>query len=487
MKKAVEHIYTGERESAFGRTLDGVLSIGLMGLIAFTSIAYGAVEPWSIWGLSIGVILLLGVWLIKGVWDGALTVHVPPAIYPLGGLFLLACFQCLPLEFDERSGTRIALSLDVEATRMAIELLGYMIIVFLLAANFAVDGWKQMWFRNFIVLFGLAMAVFGLVQHFTWNGKFFWVVPPTAPPPSPFGTFVNHNHFAGFMELIAPIPMALILVRAVRGELALLYGFAAVMMVIAHIASLSRGGMVSLLAGMMFVISMGLKFDRAKSQKNGNGGGRSRRWSFPVTASRYGAVAVMVGSIIAGVWWMGADPVIRRVEKSELSITDVSADPRKETFYQSRGWIWRDTMEMIRKNWLTGVGIGAYHTAYPIFSNQDGTIVVSQAHNDFLQAAADGGVLGVLIVVWFLALMVRDTSRALRHRDLIKAGTALGCAGGVFALLVHSLFDFNLQLPSNAILFLTLSSVISQTGAAAVEGRVSPAFLERAIRLKAAV
>jgi hypothetical protein len=67
----------------------------------------------------------------------------------------------------------------------------------------------------------------------------------------------------------------------------------------------------------------------------------------------------------------------------------------------------------------------------------------------------------------------------------MMAGTALGAAGGIFALLVHSLFDFNLQLPSNALLFLVLSSVVSRI-AAATEGKVSQAFLERAIRFKVA-
>jgi len=67
---------------------------------------------------------------------------------------------------------------------------------------------------------------------------------------------------------------------------------------------------------------------------------------------------------------------------------------------------------------------------------------------------------------------------------LVMAGTALGAAAGIFALLVHSLFDFNLQLPSNALLFLVLSSVVSQI-AAATTGKVSQAFLERAMRLKA--
>jgi O-antigen ligase len=174
------------------------------------------------------------------------------------------------------------------------------------------------------------------------------------------------------------------------------------------------------------------------------------------------------------------------MEKGELSLAGASKEPGKETFFQSRGWIWRDTIEMIRANWVTGVGLGAYHTTYPIYSKQDGLIVVSQAHNEYLQALADGGIIAALIVIWFFYLVVRDTARAIRHRDPLKAGTGLGCAGGIFALLVHSLFDFNLQLPSNALLFLVLSTVVSQIGASSIKSRVNQTSLERAIRLKAA-
>jgi O-antigen ligase len=184
---------------------------------------------------------------------------------------------------------------------------------------------------------------------------------------------------------------------------------------------------------------------------------------------------VILFSIGAGVWWVGADPVIRRVEQGGLassSLASSSADasgkgPRGETFFQSRGWIWRDTAAMIRDKWALGVGLGAYETAYPIYSSRDGTLVVGQAHNDYLQIVADAGIFGAIIALWFIFLIARDTVRASRHGSRAISGTALGAAGGLFALFVHSLFDFNFQIPSNALLFLVLTSVVSQIASAA--------------------
>jgi O-antigen ligase len=135
---------------------------------------------------------------------------------------------------------------------------------------------------------------------------------------------------------------------------------------------------------------------------------------------------------------------------------------------------------MIKANWLTGTGLGAFETAYPQYSQYDGSLIISQAHNDYLQIVADCGVVGGVLALWFVVLMFRDLARALQHRDEMMMGMALGCGGGVIAMLVHSLFDFNLQLPSNALLFLASTAVISNIGSAATSGKVGQALLSRA-------
>jgi O-antigen ligase len=284
--------------------------------------------------------------------------------------------------------------------------------------------------------------------------------------------------------MIAPIPVALILRRAVRGELAFFYGFAAAMMGLAVVVSLSRGGMISLVAGLMFVVAFGFRGSRewgVGSRVWGMGKWKSP-FPIPLAASRAAAIIVMLFTIGAGVWWIGADPVIRRVEKSGLAPSSLDAGRRGETFFQSRGWIWRDTAAMIRDKWALGVGLGAYQTAYSIYSSHDGTLVVGQAHNDYLQIMADAGVFGAVIALWFIFLAARDTVRASRHRSRVMSGTALGAAGGMFALFVHSLFDFNFQIPSNALLFLVLTSVVSQTASAEYGEASSPQRAQSAQR-----
>jgi O-antigen ligase len=114
--------------------------------------------------------------------------------------------------------------------------------------------------------------------------------------------------------------------------------------------------------------------------------------------------------------------------------------------------------------------------------------VTSQSHNDYLQILADAGILGAIIALLFIFLVARDTLRASRHHNPAMAATALGAASGLFALMVHSLFDFNLQIPSNALLFLVLTSVVSRIAADAKKGdQAVPRQAEMSLRMRAAV
>jgi O-antigen ligase len=469
-----------EHQTATSRMLNLALCIGVMATVSFTALAHGAVEPWSLSTFSFLTVALLALWGGKCLVDRRVTIHIPAIMWPLLAFFLWGVVQSVPL--SDGSGGRMALSLDAEATRLVIEVIGLMILSVLIVSNTLAAPEHFAWFRNFIIVFGMLLSVFGLVQHFSWNGRFYWVGEVSAPSAA-FGPFVNHNHFAGFVEMIAPIPLALILNRAVRSEMALFFGFSTVLMGIATAISLSRGGMISFFCGLMFVLALSIRNRNGRQPAVGR---LAERFRIPVALSRYAAAAAIILAIGAGILWMGADPVLQRIERGEFSLEEKAETQGRETFFRSRGWIWRDTWVMIRANWVTGIGLGAFDTVYPTYDKRDGSIVVSHAHNDYLQILADGGLIGAALVLWFLALLVRDLVRALRHRDPMKTGMAVGCAGGLFALVVHSMFDFNLQLPSNAFLFLILTCVVSRAGAAAVESRVSRTVLERQTRLPVA-
>ena len=465
-------------DPSFLARLDRVIKNLLFSLIALTALAFGTVEYWAVALFSLIVILLFLIWGIKSFFVREFRLIFPlpllPLLIPLG----YGLFQAIPRV--DSLGRHWTLSMDPEVTWQVVEVIAILLVATFMMGNLIGSRHRLLGLRNFLIAFGLIYSVFSLINYFSWNGRYFWIFQPSLTPSHPFGSFVNHNHFAGYVEMLAPIPLALVVTRTVRGEMGLINGFATVMMGIATIVSLSRGGMLSLLSGLMLVVLLGLR-PSAMGTRGLTAVDAPRR--FPLMISRFLAALVIIVTISIGVIWVGADGVIERlgVDSSLVREEDsANSSAAGAALYQSRGFIWSDTVRMIRANWLFGVGLGAYQTAYPLYSQRDRFHLVGQAHNDYLQVLADGGIICAIAVIAFLLLLVRYARRAINHPDPVLASLAIGCTGGVFAMLVHSLFDFNLQLISNSLLFLTLSMVIWRIGYSSMNRRVSNGLISSA-------
>jgi O-antigen ligase len=471
--------------SARGSKLDTAIVVGLLVALVFSALAHGAVESWSVAILELIVVALMMLWAIKMVAAGCVEVHLSATALALAALLFVGLAQSLA--FADGTGRTSSLSLDIEATRSATLAMLFLVVLFVIAENFLSDRERVESLVTFLIFYGLALALFALVQHFTWNGRFYWLRPITAGHSSPFGPFVNRNHFAGYMELLMPLPVAMMITGAASRDKRLLYLFAATLMSVAAVVSLSRGGMISLAGEMVFIaiLSAAARRNRAHAGNEMLRHRAARMWEegdaagfdevIPVTAPRRVSVALracaitilLAALIVAGIFWIGSDPVVDRLLPSETA----SGQAKSETFFTSRGWIWRDTLTMIRANPILGVGLGAYETAYPMYSRDDGSLLlgksfsVDRAHNDYLQILADCGVVGGALAIWFILLVFRAVARGIKSDDRLRCAMALGCGAGIFGMLVHSFFDFNLQLPSNALLFLLLAAIASWSGA----------------------
>lgn len=423
--------------------LEKITFAGMLAVLVLAALVHGAVEAWS---RALVELLIAGLLLLAalGIATAKRIVFVAPVIIlPLAGLALLGAAQAITIADD--AGRLLGLSADAEATRETLTALVFVLVFFWLAAVSLAKPGRLRAFAGFTAVYGAAMALFALVQHLTWEGRFYWL-RPSPDSVAAFGPFVNHNHFAGYMNMLTFIPLSLALTRSVRLELRLFNGFAAVIMGVSVAASLSRGGMVSFIAGGVFLTTVSALARRR--------GGARVLFRWPQAA----AVAVIAVTIVAGVLWIAAGPIAKRAVQTvdQATTTDTRAA------LGGRIWIWRDTLSMIRANPLFGVGLGAYETAYPAYSSSDGALRVSQAHNDYLQVIADGGAIGAALALWFVVLVSRAFARGLMSADPSLRAIGLGAGCGIFAMLVHSLFDFNLQLPSNALLFLTLSAAVYQ-------------------------
>jgi O-antigen ligase len=463
--------------------MDRAIRITLLITIAFTAMVFGTVEAWSVAIFELLVVLIMLLWVVKSLAERRLEISIPKTALPIIGLVIYGIIQ--GLGFRDSTGQVKSLSMDVESTRAAVTVIFFMLVCFLAAATFFAGPERNRAFSTFLVVFGAALAVFSLVQHFTWDGGIYWF---RRIPLEGFGPFVNRDHFGGYMEMLAPIPIGLIVARAVPREQWPLYGFAAVLMGISILASLSRGGILSFIAGLAFILLAGRQWRVRRPE--------SRRTAGALLV-RGGAVVTIVAAIGIGMLWIGAGPLVNR---AAFSLDQFKTDESPSS-YPGREGIWKDTWAMIRANPVFGVGAGAYRTVFPIYSHYDDSYIVAQSHNDYLQVLADCGIIGGALTVWFVAVVWRGISNALagangasgfsprksralsierkaehagsvrsqgamEHAGSVRsrvsqAGMALGGGAAIFAMLVHSLFDFNLQIPSNALLFLVVTAVVS--------------------------
>ncbi len=442
--------------------LDKTIAVGLLAAVAFTALAHGAVEAWSIAVFELIIVTLTLLWAIKSFIEKRFELRVPPTALPLAAFFVFGLIQSVFVTGAD--GQISSLSFDVEATKSAVKILFFLLIAHILAANLFLSAERLRKLTVFLTIFGFALAIFGLLQYFTWNGNLYWLRPAFVNTKGVIGPFVNHNHFAGYLGLIVPLPIALIVTGAVNKN-RLLYGFAAVMMAIAQAASLSRGGIISLVSGLSFIVIAGISYTRrAKNSLPATEFGGE----FPTNPKQsslfnFGAVALILGAVVFGSLWIGNNSIVERLTKNNV----VSADEKAESFETSRGWIWNNTITMFQMNPVVGVGMGAFETAYPQYSgdNSSLTLTVDRAHNDYLQILSDTGLIGGAIALWFILTTIFVVGRSLGSRDPFRAGLAIGSGAAIFSMSVHSIFDFNLQLPATALLFLILTAVSANLSA----------------------
>lgn len=289
-------------------------------------------------------------------------------------------------------------------------------------------------FVTVVVVFTVGYAFFAILQSIISPGKIYGVYEVSGA--SPFGSFVNRHNFAAFTTMVLAMPLALVLSGSLEKDRRFLFMVICGLLGTAILLSGSRGGLVAMVA---MVISILLLMQRGR--------GDSRR-SF---RKQLILVALLVSGLIGGIVFVGGENTFSRVAET-ASTGDISTN---------RLQIWGVTLEVVKEHLPFGAGFGAFRTAYAPFDPTSGMQRVEQAHNDYLQIIADGGIPGVLIGIGFLFGLLRTARKALLVKDKALRVLAIGASCGVFAVLVHSLFDFVLHTTAVALLFLSQLAVLS--------------------------
>jgi O-antigen ligase len=283
---------------------------------------------------------------------------------------------------------------------------------------------------------GVALSLFAVYQRSRFGTVLYGYVPVESGMP--FGPFVNHNHFAGYVEATALVALGTAIGLLRRANAAcLLFAGASMLIGIAHFLSQSRGGVLALGAGLAALAFLSGRESR---------GGRSALLGG-------GALAIALFLVV-----FAPASVFDRL----ASFGDANADDS----VQFRLRLWSDSLGLWASSPVVGTGLGTYSAAIPPYRTGPGEVRAEYAESDWIQLLCEGGLLGIAIAWILLGSALRSGLReARRETSERNRGVLHGLAAAAVALTVHGFVDFNFRIPSNALLFTVMLGALAPSGA----------------------
>ena len=402
--------------------------------VVISALAYGTVHQPTIAVFYVAIASMLVIWAIDCFTSGAVRYSRSLIQIPVYATALYAFIQILPIgsiaETAGISGIPRTISLApfaTEATGLHYLALG----IFLSLALVYIDSAARLKRVALIItIFGAVYAFYAILQSVLSPTKIYGIFERE----SPFGSFVNRHNFAAYIEMAVSIPMGMLFVGAVSRDKKLLYITGITVMCVALLLSGSRGGLVALLAQISLLIFLTTRAHGAKK-----------------VALRVALSVVLIGAVIAGAFFVGGETSLSRFAETAVS-KDITTN---------RTHIWSITINAIKSNLPFGAGLGAFAQAYTPYDDFNGLERVEQAHNDYLQVLADAGLIGALIGGFLLFLIFRVGRQGISVENTFRRGVAVGALSGMFAILIHSIFDFVLHTTAVSVLFLTLFAMLA--------------------------
>jgi O-antigen ligase len=382
---------------------DALLPLSFVLALCLATLTLWISAYWPVAVFEISTFLIAGIALVLGR-APARGTHFP--LLALGFVVLWGCFQLIT-----------GLTIDRFATERATLLWMTWAAVYYIGVSTLHDESLGRRLRTGIVWFGFAVSVEAILQAYLSPGTVYGLFP-SGYHDFVMGPIVYHTHFAVFVETILPIALVLALGEAKESYTFL--GVSAVLLA-ALVVSASRAG---LLIGFGEVLGVLLLLHLRK----GNGG-RRIRFATLTLAVATGVLTLIVGFETASARFSSEPLTAGRIQFAVSTLHMIAAHP----------WV--------------GWGLGSWPAVYPAFATFDPGVIVNQAHSDWLQWTAEGG-LPVGLAMLCLALW--------GLRPAIRSIWGIG----VLAVLIHALFDYPFSRPAVGgwpILVLSMAAVHQST------------------------
>jgi len=419
-----------------------------------TLFAFAGGYNWMAYVLAAGTVILAGVvapsvggstyrWLDLGLL--ACGVVVTLALVPLPAdirLTLSPATRVIDLALrlgDTPSEATRPLSIDPAATGVSLALTIAMVLLFWCARSGFARGGVRLCTRS-VATFGLVLAAIGMAQHATAPRMLYWTFPTRSA--TPFGPYMNHSDFATWLVMALPLTAGYLIARlysrrtsdGVPAGIAEAFDNTAMwlttaigFMAAALVVGLSRSGLVAAVAGLGSLWALSSVRMR----------GRARAW----------LLAGLIATAAIGAAYANTNAIASRVSETvNLGLGGRSA-------------IWHETWPMIKDFWLTGVGPGAYERAMTVYQQSPRVVYFNHAHNEYIQIAAEGGLL-LAVPAFIVAVSGAWCIRRRLSADRTPIyWVRAGAVSGMVAVAVQSVWETGLRVPANGLLFAVLAAI----------------------------
>ncbi len=454
------------------RVYQKIIEYGILAVIIFSPLPAASVYEWSILVIQLAVLIMLAAYVLmreKPQNNELLTLSLKWPRYLFLGLCVFIGFQIIPFpsflvrllspntysfqnlfspDFSEARFISFSL-IPSHTLREGMELLTYFLLGFLIVKTVT----RRQQIKRIvyaIVSMGFFEAFYGMYEMYNETPRLLFL-KKVHYLDVVTGTFVNRNHLSGYLEMIIPLALGLIIARISLFSLAgmkwkekvlrlsekglavnLLLTTGIVVMAVAVVFSKSRSGVFLLIFTFVLFFQLSiLYFGRTRERQ---------RW-----IKNFLKVTFLIMTLI--VLNIGIGSVIERFALDDL-------------LHEGRPVVWGKAVKIIGDFPLFGTGLGTFGSIYPAYEDRGGSLRYSHAHNDYLEYLSELGAVGMLLLVGGLACMVIMSFliwRVRRHPEV--KGLALGGIVAVVVILIHSITDFNLHIPANMVLFSVIVSL----------------------------
>lgn len=436
---------------------------GALIVIALTAVPYGTVDAgWeSIFESAIFVLAIL--WLADGALANTGWIKEHRLLLPLFALVVFALIQSLPL--DKNAGglalggglvNRSVSDDPFETLRFALKLLA-ITLSFGLLLRYVSDAARLRILVYVVIGIALASALFGLLKM-QIPQDVLGVALSRLPTERSYGQFENRNHFAFLMEMAIGLVLGLAVGNRTTRKQKIFLALSGLTLWAALLLTHSRGGVLSLAAEIIFFFLLYSRLRVVPNDRNSRvGNGRKR--SLTLVTSKIVVAGFLLAAVAASAVLIGGDETIDRLESTPSEFSSSAGPPRT-----LRPEIWQATFNLIKDNPLVGVGFAGYAVAIPRYLHSHTEWTPQQAHNDYLEVLASGGVVAAVLCVWFLLAVMQAVGEPARYDSRAARAMKCGALAGLFAVAVHSLFDYGLHITVNALVFIALLVVVLKSG-----------------------